>query len=306
MRGINKMQGESFPVLFLLVFSFFLILIFGCSTTKSVVQKIKPNKDGLRKRVMVLPLIDLAKVGPGESAQINTIFINLLTKSPHFTLHKAPQDMPLPERAQSPETCIATYPEVLQKAEDLGMNALISGVINPIETTTKKTGIWPFRSSSKIYEISLVMNIVDVTTRTLLLTQLESEKTALRSDEVQGQDEKKIIDQVLEKKVPRILKRQASAVNRVMVDEPWSGKILSIENNSILFNAGNDVGIRPGQVFTVFAQGESISCKSGRSVDLLGKKIGEIKATSVMEKHSIAVPMVEAAFLPGQIIRFRP
>jgi hypothetical protein len=85
--------------------------------------------------------------------------------------------------------------------------------------------------------------------------------------------------------------------------EPWTGQILSVENGMIKINGGEDVGVRPDQLFTVFARGESITCRVGRSFDILGKKIGEIKTTSIMEKHSLAVPVAKGSFLAGQTVR---
>ncbi|MCG2775937.1 MAG: hypothetical protein L6406_09700 [Desulfobacterales bacterium] len=292
---------------FILLSSFFLSLLFfalsGCSTTKSVVDKIVPGAPDLKKRVMIAPLVDQAEFGRERTAQIAANFVELLKESPHLLLFQDPQGIPSGTGSKSPEFGIVIPPELVKRAQDLGMNALIIGVLNPLEATTRKTGIWPFRDMSRIIEISMTVNIVDTTSGCLYLTELDSEEMDFLIDELPGRDENEVIDQIIEAKMPRILKHQSAAVIKSLVKKPWTGKILAVENGMIRINGGKDVGVRPDQLFTVFARGESITCRAGRSFDILGKKIGEIKTTSIMEKHSLAVPVAEGSFLAGQTIR---
>ncbi|MCP4646530.1 MAG: hypothetical protein GY852_02190 [bacterium] len=73
-----------------------------------------------------------------------------------------------------------------------------------------------------------------------------------------------------------------------------------------MINAGKDAGVLPGHIFTVYGQGEALLCNTGRTVHLLGEKIGQIKATSIMEEHTLAVPVQEGAFSEGQTVIFYP
>ena len=291
----------------ILLSSFFLSLLFcalsGCSTTKSMVDKIVTDAPDLKKRVMIAPLVDQAGFGGERTAQIAANFVELLKESPHILLFQGPQDIRSGTDSKSPEFGIVIPPELVKRAQDSGMNALIIAVLNPLEATTRKTGIWPFRDISRIIEISMTVNIVDTASGCLYLTELDSGEMDFLIDELPGRDENEVIDQIIEAKMPRILKRQSSAVIESLVKEPWTGKILAVENGMIKINGGEDVGVRPDQLFTVFARGESITCRAGRSFDILGKKIGEIKTTSIMEKHSLAVPVAEGSFLAGQTVR---
>lgn len=287
--------------------SFFLSVSFfalsGCSTTKSVVDKIAPGAPDLKKRVMIAPLIDQAEFGRERTAQIAANFVELLKESPHLLLFQSPRDIHSGTDSKSPEFGIVIPPQLVKRAQDLGMNALIIAVLNPLEATTRKTGIWPFRDISRIIEISMTVNIVDTISGCLYLTELDSEEMDFLIDELPGRDENEVIDQIIEAKMPRILKRLSSAVITSLMKEPWTGQILSVENGIIKINGGKDVGVRPDQLFTVFARGESITCRAGRSFEILGKKIGEIRTTSIMEKHSLAVPVAKGSFLAGQTVR---
>jgi hypothetical protein len=102
------------------------------------------------------------------------------------------------------------------------------------------------------------------------------------------------------------LEREAAVVAGRVEGEPWTGRILAVDNNTITINAGEDVGLQPGYRFEVFAWGESIPSNSGTSFDLLGKKIGEIEAASIMEKDSSAITVEGGPFLADQVIRLVP
>ena len=299
------MRKHYFVRSFFLILSFVLITIPGCSTTKSIVQKIRPGEPYLKKRVIVLPFIDQAGIGSERTTQMTADFVRSLGKSPHLLICDRPKEMPLTSGAKSPAMETATHKGLVENAENLGMNAVITGVLNPFEITTKKKGIWPFRKYRKIYEISMVVNVVDIISRTLLLTRLETEEVPVSLDKAEGLNEKEMFDLILSKALPGILKHQASIVAKELAKDPWTGKILAVDNDTITINAGKDVGLQPGHCFDVFGWGESIRCGNGKSLNLLGGKIGEIKVTSVMEKHSLTVPAKQGKFLPGLVIRFR-
>ena len=310
------MHRQHFQGLFFLVSAIILFVISGCSTTKSVIEAISPKavaekiltrKSGLKKRVMVLPMVDEARLGSGRAAETTASLIKLLRKSRYLLVYQPPESVPLPKEGKQIKLGILTNPELIKRAEDLDMNALIRGTINPIEITNKKTAFWtwPFRKALKSYVVSVIVVIAEVQHGTIYMINRESVEVTFREDKLKDQDQGKIIDRVLKKAIPRILKRQSKAVTKGLAKEPWSGRILSIENNSIMINAGSEVGVQPGQEFTVFARGETIACKDGKSLKILGKKVGKIKVTSIMERHSLAVPVGEGAFSEGQIVRDR-
>ncbi len=301
--------GISFIILLLLLIPFS-----GCTKTKSAFQKVlpesmtkkkRPSNPDLKKRVMVLPFIDLAGLGPERESKITGEFLAALRKSRDLLLFESPKGVVSPSKNKLCKLGIVKPEhELLKKAEDLGMNAIIAGVVNPIQSANRKTGIWFLSKSNKIYEISVVINVFDIMSKTLVLNNLESEEEwASLGDKAKIQDEKQIVDELLRKNMTRILDRQASAVSKTLSNDPWTGIILAVEKNTIKTTAGKDIGLRPDQHFTVFARGESISSEGGQSYSLLGERIGEIRVTSIMEDHSLAVPVEQGPFSPGQPIR---
>ena len=109
----------------------------------------------------------------------------------------------------------------------------------------------------------------------------------------------------LDKRLSEILEHQADAIIDGLNDKPWTGRVLSANRESIVINAGKDVGINKGKVFNVFGKGELIRSVSGRSIYLLGQKVGEIKTVKVMDSHSSATPVSGGSFKAGQVIRVK-
>jgi hypothetical protein len=209
---------------------------------------------------------------------------------------------------KSPKYGIVVEPAQAKKAAQMGMNVLLTAVISPIDFTSRRAGIWPFRKVRHEGEVSMVVNAFDLITGTLFLSHLESEKIRAEVDifaEEGGDTSTKpqIDSGDLEKALAQIVNSQASAVSEALSEQPWSGKIVSVEGNKITISAGRDVGVTEGQVFDVYGEGEPIRSEDGSLVAPLGLKLGEIKVTEVEGDQAIATPMASSLFAAGQVIR---
>jgi len=299
----------------LLIFVPIAVAVSGCSTTSSLTRKvlpeswarkILPEQPNLKKRVMVFPLVDQAGLGTQTTARYSRKFYDLLKASPYLLLSEPPDGMFSSLAMESPQFGVITNSSLVDFAQGLGMNDLIIGVLNPVEISIRKTGIWPFDNWRKIYGISIAVNVIDTASKTLLLTHLELEEFPVDLDEAEELDEKAFIDQVSAESYPEIIEEQAEIVARKLREQPWTGRILAVENDSIMINAGKEVGLEPGKLFEVFVTGKSIPSGSGRAIFLFGEKIGAIKVNSVMESHSLAEPVSGGPFAPKQFIRYKP
>ena len=296
----------------LLVMALFLSSLSSCTKTKavfkkmvpkSVVKKMRPTPD-LKKRVMVMPLIEHAGLGEEAGAFVTSTFLGVLKKSSHILIYESEKGTVASSKKKLTGLGVVVPDhKLIKKADDLGMHAIITGIVNPVETNTKKAGIWPFRKYHKTYEISAVINVIDVMSQTLLLTQLESEKESVSSKEIERTNEKGLILELVRDLLPGILKRQASVVSKTVSKLPWTGKVLAAEDEHIKINGGKDVGLRTGVYFSVHNRGEAISSGGGKVLGLLGDKTGEVKVIAVEEDHSVAVTVVGGPFKKGQIVK---
>ena len=309
------MKRDSFTGLFLIFLLLVLINGIGCSaaksvyrigtdTVKSVTNKIKPGeKPVLRKRVMVTPVIAQAGIGEEKVAQLTDSMINYLKEDDHLLISMSTEPAPSRKKIRSPQFGVVIDPELIKKAEDKGMDVLITSILNPFEVTYEKSGIWPLRKIRRKIEISMAVNAIDINNGTLFLTTLKTKVIKTKEEVLEDQEDIWEIDyHILDKALSPILKDQAAAVLDALIKQPWAGRIVSVDNEIIRINGGKDIGVSEGNIFEVFGKGESIHSVSGKDYYLLGPKVGELKAEKVMQDHSSAVPLNGEKFAVGQVI----
>jgi len=308
------MKKKLLACLFLIMLLPILIQTSGCNTTKSfyhsIYKKTRGGTDGIRKRVMIMPVIDQAGVGEEKTEKMTNALIELLKKDGQLAVHKADRPSPGALKLRSPEFGITIDPDLAKRAEELGMSVLITTILNPFEISRKKTGIWPLRKLRQETEISFLVNAVNLSNGTMFLSNLESEtiKTPLDEFLLEDEEERKdipISDELFNKAVNRLLKDQAETILGSLESQAWTGRILSVNEKTIIINAGKDVGLPADKIFEVFGKGDSILSASGRHLFVLGPKIGELQTVKVMDTYSAAKPLADGPFRAGQIIRVK-
>ncbi|EFK06610.1 conserved hypothetical protein [delta proteobacterium NaphS2] len=284
----------------------------GCSATKDLTKKVLPtsvakkfitNEADLKKRIMTFPFIDKADVGPELTKKLSNEFYDHLRSSPNLLLYNPPDGVFSIQAMESPQYGVVTSNKLVDIAEDMGMNALIIGVLNPVEIAVHKTGIWPFDDWKKFYTVSVAVNVIHTASKTLVYTDValkEYHKSLEESDQL---DQEAYIKEITLEALPDLISDLGTTLDFVVSDTPWTGRILAVDGDSIMINAGKEVGLQDNAVFKVFSLGESITSGTGRTIHLLGETIGEIKVTSAMEKHSLAEPLTGGPFKTKQFIR---
>ncbi len=194
-----------------------------------------------------------------------------------MSLRGAQRSSAVSDRVRSPEYGIVTDPAQARRADQMGMNVMLTAVFSPLETQRIKTGIWPFRKIKDETEIAMYVNVFDVINGTLLVTRLESVKIRtladiLDEDEEEAAEPQKIKPEIEEKTLAKslseVVDRQAAEVSSTLRERPWLGRIISSDASGTLINAGSDVGVLPGTVFDVLGTGETISSAGGQSLAL--------------------------------------
>lgn len=309
-----RIQWVSRGLLSCLLLPLFLALS-GCGATASLTRKILPDawatkilpgQPNLKQRIMVFPFVDQAGLGPDLTAKYSRQFYDLLKGSSNLLLSEPPDGMFSAMAIESPQFGVVTNSSLVDFAQGIGMNDIVIGVINPVETNVQKTGIWPFDAWKKVFGVSIAVNVIDTATKTLLLTHLETKEFSVKLEEAEDLDEKAFLDDVSAKAYPELIQQQAGRVAGELRQQPWTGTVLAVEDKAVMINAGKEVGLEPGRTFEVFAVGKTIPSGAGRSIYLLGEKVGVIKATSVMDTHALAEPVSGGPFEPKQVVRFKP
>ena len=287
----------------------------GCSTTKNMTKKVLPdswarkvmtNEADLKKRVMIFPFVDQAGVGPEITKKLGHDFYQHLRETPNLLLYDPPDGVFSTQAMESPQFGVVTSSKLVDIATDMGMNALIIGVLNPVEIAVHKTGIWPFDGWKRIYTVSAAINVIGTASKTLIYTDIALEEYDMSLEESEQLDQENYIQKITLEALPDLINNLGSTLDFKVSDEPWTGKIVAVDGDTIMINAGKEVGLEDEAVFEVYSVGESISSGTGRTIHLLGETVGEIKVTSVMEKHSLAEPLDGGPFKAKQFIRLKP
>jgi hypothetical protein len=289
----------------LLLLGAWLLIAWSCAGPWTVVQNVGPVRPELKKRIVILPFFNQAGFSRGVTAQITAEFTEIIRRDPDLILYDIP-GKPLDfSRFVLGEPGVVDYQALLTLTDHLDIHALVVGILNPVELDTQKKGFWPFRAYKRIYDVSLALGVVDTLNGTLILSRLESEKVSFPLEEPLGQDERFVTEAILTEAVPSLIKRQSVALKKGLAQEPWTGKILSVDSGTLTINGGRDVGIRRGHRFEVYALGEGIQALGGKTFRLLGKKVGEIEVKSAMERRALAEPVKGDGFRERQIIRLK-
>ncbi len=298
--------------IFCLLFTLFLAS--GCSTTKDLTKKALPtsiakriitNEADLKKRVMIFPFIDQAGVGPEMTKQLAKQFYDHLRETPNLILYDPPDGVFSTQAMESPQYGVITSSRLVDIAEDMGMNALIIGVLNPVEVAVHKTGFWPFDSWKRFYTVSAAVNVIHTASKTLIYTDIALEEYDMSLQESEQLDQETYIKQITLEALPDLINELGSTLDFMVSETPWTGRILAVDGDTIMINAGKELGLEDEAVFKVFSVGESITSGTGRTIHLLGETVGEIKVTSAMEKHSLAEPVDGGPFEAKQFIRLK-
>ena len=312
------MKSNYFGKLSIITLILLLVLGLGCSavkstyrlstkTAKSLTSKLKAGEDPiLRKRVLIPHFIDQAGIGKENTVQITDSLVNLLQKDNHLLIKTLPEQLSTGENLRSPQYGVIIEPSLIQKAEEMGMDVLLLGVLNPFESTVKTTGIWPLRKIKREVEMSVALNALDITNGTLFLTHLETRTIKFEEKEPEGPGDNKSIDfKYLEDPLSEIMEDHASELIFELNNQSWEGKIALDDDKNLRINGGRDIGVVEGQVFEAFGKGESILSADGREYHIRGNRVGELRADVVMQDYSIAVSLNGDQFKEGQIVRVK-
>jgi TolB-like protein len=288
------------------VFLFPLIFADGCATGPSLFSRALADNDWPKKRVMVMPVTNLTGLTSDElvdakGEEVSTI----LRKSGFFVVYQHNKT----EQSYSFQVGKPVDPELLRASQERGMNALVFETVNPIEVNPVKKGIWPFRTRAQRFTVSVNINIVDVNTGTVILGEDFAKDVTFSGEEIRTDTEETPYAEkkarALKQCLPEILKKAARSATNSLNQQVWTGRIVSLDEQGIIINAGRDVGLRPGVVLEVFCTGECITSCTGQTYELPGVKVGEIKIVRLETHHSLAEPVKGTDYRPGQIVKVR-
>ena len=293
----------------------------GCSTTKKFAKSISsvPSKiteaistdNKLAFRAMLLPILDYGSYGEERVSNITSQYVEAFDQISRIKISTSPQDFKWPAMEKMPEFGVIPPHELADFAKAHGVDAVITIMLNPIENQTESTGIWPFRGIAVQLNISSVVNVIDVTSSTIIASHEAKEYISYSTDELEFQEEDSVYERIVKKVFPELIAEQMDAIRTNIRGIPWTGKIIALETNGdLIINAGTDIDLKSGTKLDVFEEGDDITVKSGIKLSSRGKRVGEIMVADVRETTSKAIPVInkndgEITFKIGQLVRIK-
>jgi curli biogenesis system outer membrane secretion channel CsgG len=170
----------------------------------------------------------------------------------------------------------------------VGADQLIIGSVSEFgRKDTSEVGIFSRTMKQKVYA-KVNVRLVDVKTGQILFSQ-EGEGEALSEvGKTFGVGEEAGYDSTLDDKaLSAAISKLVSNLIENLLDHPWTGYILSKEDDSYIIGGGASQGIKKGNKFGVFTLGRSIkNPQTGILIKMPGKKIAELEVQKTSGKDS--------------------
>ena len=270
-----------------------IISITGCSavssigeSTKRMVRDIKAPDSDLKKRVGILLFENRTTLVNKDVGKkfIRDLSETIASSCPKILLEK-PGDSGYPDAlARVPRTRFG-YIDNLALAKtgrQLGLNAIVTGVLMTIAPNKRKQGIWWLKDTHYFVQVRIAAEVYDTETGAKLLDEsfvheVEVEEMDLESINAGGEMNASIADVAFR----AIADKMGEKICNAIIFQPWKGFITSIAADKIYLDFGGKIGLKIGDLFDVFDSNSIFEGLEGHRFFIPGAKTGEIKITAV-------------------------
>jgi len=280
--------------------------IAGCGTGRSLVWQTIGDTDWPKKRVMVMQTVNLS--GVSSDGLVDTVSETLsenLRKTGFFIIQRPDETM----RSYTFKLGKPLEPEFINRAAESGINAVVFTTVTPVEITSARKGVWPFRKHAEKFTVSVNLDIVDNNFGTVIISKEFAEDITFSGETIIATGKQDPFAQrkvkALEKCLPEIVKEATKTAIRSLNRHVWTGRIVSLDGGKIMVNAGRDAGLRPGVVFEVFCADECVTACTGQTYALPGQKVGELRIVSLKARRALTEPVEGDGFQAGQIVKVK-
>ncbi len=274
-----------------------IFLATGCAATKEITKDITGKGGRLKKKIAFLPTLN--KTGYGGDALKESAIA-------HFKsfVESSCDDLVIID-SQETRNLLAGIPRLpsgqidnlslVKLGRTLGLNVVLEQVLSELECVADKRGIWGFRNTSMLVQLSVRIRGYDIENGSILFEEVAREEIEVSEHDWQNIKERRgyhneLADRLLAKTMPEICETACELVG----NERWKGYITAVSENTFILTAGNDVGLAEGDVLEVFGMSEPIRGHAGQSYLVSGPKIGELKVTKVHRNRAEATGDLES------------
>ncbi|MFA6561133.1 MAG: CsgG/HfaB family protein [Verrucomicrobiia bacterium] len=163
-----------------------------------------------------------------------------------------------------------------------------------------------FRVSTATARLQINVRVVDTTTGEVILSQ-SSRATDQASALATAFGGSGFARTASGKVCQRAITDAVHNICRTMDEVPWRGRIVDVRGDDIIINAGQRLGVVPGDCFRVFTEHDVLlDPENGLPLGSPLSAAGVVQVREVQLKFAVARPLTGANFARGQVIRFVP
>jgi hypothetical protein len=305
-------RSRKIPALSLVLAS---LLLCGCGTfsdlkksTGNVVRDFRAPDTDLKKTVFRLALNNqVAAAQQDMGPAIDSRYLDALPQScPDILLTGAVNS----EASQALNLLFQKFAgqfdnlALIRIGKQSGTSAIVSSRFSAIAIRQKNTGYLWFLKKVPFAWISATTEVYDTETGAKYLDRTFTRELKLDEEEAES-IQKGNISSVpdVEEAVFEIIQEMADAVCDAVKQKPWKGYVAKVSADTLTLSSGSRSGLSEGRVLQVYEQGPKIQGAEGQTFLLPGKKIGEIRITTVSADSAEAVAISGSGFQADDVVK---
>jgi curli biogenesis system outer membrane secretion channel CsgG len=277
----------------------------------------------LKKRVAVFTFDDKSGQGwhwwdgkpPGEG--MSDMLTTELVKSGKYSVIERQEIEKVIEEQQMGQSGMVSEQSAAQMGKLLGVELAIMGAVTEFGYSKGGTG-GRFKGigigvSKETATVAVDVRFVNTTTGEILTAEsVRKEKSSsglsVSTPEFGFDNEKDFDNSLVGKATREAIEDMMSLIEQKIEELPWGGKIITVKDNTIYFKPGSDAGVKVGDSFVVYAEGEVLEDPdTGLILGSVEKKVGTIQVTGIVAngKAATAVAKSGSGFKKGDLVKLK-
>lgn len=199
--------------------------------------------------------------------------------------------------------------DLVRIGKQLGISAVMNSRFSAIAVRQQDSGFLWFRKKLPFAWVSATTEVYDTETGAKYLDETFTRELKLTDEAAESIRKGEISSvPVVEKAVFEIIQEMADAVCDATIRKPWKGYIAKVagtraSEETLTLSSGSQSGLSAGRVLKVYEPGQRIQGAEGQTFLLPGKKIGEIRITSVSSDSAEAVATSGGGFQVDNVVK---
>jgi hypothetical protein len=196
---------------------------------------------------------------------------------------------------------------MVEKGREAGLNAIITGGILNLSLDREDEGILWFRETKERLQIQFSLEVLDMETGAKIFDdRFVHEIKDMLPEEIQAfKKGQPVLFASISENLEKLAKDIVPKICDAIMAQPWTGYVVSVDDNLVHLSFGKRIGIKNGETLDVLDAGQVVGNLNGQRFILPGKKIGEIRITQIGEETSTGKIISGKNIQDGNLVKFK-